>query len=327
MRSIETSVTFPLSSVKPLEGLLAYRTYCLEETRRAVGQGGRRRDRSPVNGARLELFGRVEGFEYLRDPENGSVFVAELPDFQTWAGLLKQVARFRHSPEAFHADLAQSRTDHVYAPKLEWIQETLRLQHMPHPRIFEVMTAPSRLTPLLVESQSFAEVLPIDEMALAHSTDTAADGVAPVQAAVLLESLDRVDDPEALLRGVAQRLTPGGLLFVTALVVSGFDLAVLGVQNRYLYPPDRVNCFSVRGLERLIRRLGFVPLEVSTPGVLDVGIVRAHLEYDPRLSLSPFERRIIEGDDEAREAFQTFLQQQGLSSFARIVAKKPSRSP
>ena len=322
MRSIETSVTFPLSSVKPLEGLLAYRAYCLDATRRAVGQGGRRRDYSPVNGVRLEPFGTVEGFEYLRDPENGSVFLAELPDSKVWAKLLRQVVRFRHSPEAFHAELVQSRTDHVYAPKLEWIQETLRLQQMPHPRILEIMTAPSRLTPLLVESRSFADVLPIEEMAVAHPIDSRPDRVVPAQAAVLLESLDRVDDPEALLRGVAQRLEPGGLLFVTALVASGFDMAILGVQNRYLYPPDRVNCFSVQGLERLIRRLGFVPLEVSTPGVLDVGIVRAHLEYDPTVSLSRFEWQIVQADDEAREAFQTFLQQQGLSSFARIVARR-----
>ena len=219
MRSIETSVTFPLSSVKPLDGLLAYRAYCLEQMRRAIGPGGRRRDRSPVDGGRLEPFGRVEGFEYLRDPENGSVFVAELPDAQVWAGLLRQVGRFRNSPEAFHADLAQSRTDHVYIPKLEWIQETLRLQQLPHPSILEVMTAPSRLTPLLVESRSFADVLPVEEMVLAHPTGSSVGEETRVQAAVLLESLDRVDDPEALLRGVAQRLEHGGLLLVPALVV------------------------------------------------------------------------------------------------------------
>jgi len=322
MRSIETSVTFPLSSVKPLEGLLAYRAYCLEATRRAVGSSGRRRDRSPASGGPLEPFGKVEEFEYLRDPENGSVFLAELPDPQTWAALLKQVVRFRQSPEAFHADLAQSRTDHVYIPKLEWIQETLRLQQTTRPRLLEVVTAPSRFTPLLIESKSFAEVLPVEEMALAHPSATGAEAGPPAQAAVLLESLDRVDDPEALLRGVANRLERGGLLFVTALVVSGFDLATLGVQNRYLYPPDRVNCFSVRGLERLIRRAGFVPLEVSTPGVLDVGVVRAHLEHDPTVSISPFERQIVEADEETREVFQTFLQQQGLSSFARIVARR-----
>jgi len=324
MRSIETSVTFPLSSVKPLEGLLAYRAYCLEATRRAVGSSGRRRDRSPASGGPLEPFGKVEEFEYLRDPENGSIFLAELPDPQAWAGLLRRVVGFRQSPEAFHADLAQSRTDHVYAPKLEWIQETLRLQQMTSPRILEVMTAPSRLTPLLIESQSFTEVLPVEEMALAHQTDTGAQGAAMAQAAVLLESLDRVDDPEALLRGVARRLERGGLLFVTALVASGFDMATLGVQNRYLYPPDRVNCFSLRGLEHLIRRAGFVPLEVSTPGVLDVGIVRAHLKHEPLIPLSPFERQIVEASDETREAFQTFLQQQGLSSFARIVARRPA---
>ncbi|HBH97054.1 MAG TPA: hypothetical protein DDX89_04595 [Candidatus Omnitrophica bacterium] len=322
MRSIETSVTFPLSSVKPLEGLSAYRAYCLDATRHAIAGGGRRCDRSPVSGARLEPFGIVEGLAYLRDPENGSLFLADLPDAEAWAGLLKRVVRFRHSPEAFHADLAQSRTDHVYAPKLEWIQETLRLQQMRRPRLLEVMTAPSRLTPLLVESRAFAEVLSVEEMALAHPTETASGAVVPAHAAVLLESLDRVDDPEALLRGVAHRLEDGGLLFVTALVASGFDLAVLGVQNRYLYPPDRANCFSVRGLEALIRRMGFVPLEVSTPGVLDVSVVHAHLAHEPSIPLSSFERQLMEADEEVRAAFQTFLQQQGFSSFARIVARR-----
>ncbi len=322
MRSIETSVTFPLSAVKPLEGLQAYRAYCLSATRRALERGTRRRSRSPVHGGRLEPFGTVEGFEYLRDPQNGSLLLADLPEPEVWAELLREVGRFRNSPEAFHAGLAQSRTDHVYAPKLEWIQETLRLQQMSRPRLLEVRTAPSRLTSLLMESRSFADVTAVEEMTLAHPSGAEARSGVPVQAAVLLESLDRVDDPEALLRGVAHRLQTGGLLFVTALVASGFDLAVLGAQNRYLYPPDRANCLSVRALEALIGRSGFTPLEVSTPGVLDVGIVRAHLAQDPGITISPFERQLIEADDDAREAFQMFLQQQGLSTFARMVARR-----
>ena len=52
MRSIETSVTFPLSSVKPLEGLSAYRAYCLDATRHAIAGGGRRRDLSRLESSR-----------------------------------------------------------------------------------------------------------------------------------------------------------------------------------------------------------------------------------------------------------------------------------
>lgn len=139
----------------------------------------------------------------------------------------------------------------------------------------------------------------------------------------MLESLDRVGDPSALLRAVAGRLARGGLLFVTALVASGFDVAVLGLSNLYLYPPDRANCFSRRGLELLLERAGFGLLEVSTPGVLDVEIVKAHLGQGAWPSVGAFERQVLAADEETQTAFQAFLQQHGLSSFARVVARKP----
>ena len=321
MRSIQTQQTFSLSSVKPLEGLLGYRAHCLEATRQALRVGARRRECSPVTGSRLQPYGQVEGIAYLRCPDSGSLFVAELPEPAMWARLLADVNWYRQSAEALHAGLSRSRADYVYAPKVEWIEDALRLQEVHRPSLLEVFSGVSDFTRLLQESGSFAEVLTADESALAMGSDH--DGAQPcVQAAVLLESLDRAYDPEALVRAVVSRLVVGGLLFVTALVASGFDLAVLGTHNLYLYPPDRANCFTVQGLSTLLRRAGLTLLEVSTPGVLDVEIVRAHLRRDPALSLSAFERQLVQADQATQEAFQTFLQQQGVSSFARIVTRK-----
>jgi hypothetical protein len=322
MRSIQSQYTFPLSAVKPLDGLLRYREHCLSATRAALGGGRRRREHSPVTGALLESYGEVEGLAYARCPESGSVFLVELPVPEAWGRLLCEVSGYRHSPEAFHAGLARSRADHVYAPKLEWIEDALRLQGLRSPALLEVVTAPSDFSALLRESGSFADVLTVDETELATAPKRLS-GDRLVDAAVLLESLDRAHDPEALLRVVAERLVEGGLLFVTDLVASGFDLAVLGLRSLYLYPPDRANCFSLEGLCTLLRRAGFGLLEVSTPGVLDIEIVRAHLRRDPTLPVSAFERQVLDADDDTRQAFQAFLQQQSLSSFARIVARKP----
>jgi hypothetical protein len=71
-----------------------------------------------------------------------------------------------------------------------------------------------------------------------------------------------------------------------------------------------------------LERAGFGPLEVSTPGVLDLEIVQAHRAQDPALTLPAFEEQLLAGDTQTREAFQAFLQQQHLSSFARMVARK-----
>jgi hypothetical protein len=322
MWSIETDQTFPLSSVKPFEGLAPYRDRCLLETRQACKAGTRRRVVSPVNGTRLEPLGTVEGFEYLQCRDSGSVFLADLPPSEEWARLLSAVSRYRHSAETFHAGIAQTRSAHVYGPKLEWIQSTLRMQRLDHPRLLEVVTPPSDFTALLNACGVFSQVTTVNEMDLVLSPQASSTGRAA--AAVLFESLDRVDDPTALIEAVRERLVPGGLIFITALVCSGFDVVVLGLRNVYLYPPDRTNCFSLRGLETFLRRAGFTLLEVSTPGVLDVEIVQTHLSHDPSLPLSDFERQLLAADPETREAFQTFLQQHRMSSFARIIGKKQS---
>lgn len=321
MRSIQTQQTFSLSEVKPLDGLLHYRAFCLAAMRNILGSGARRLEQAPGQGARLEPCGDVEGLAYVRDPEHGSLFLADRPEPAAWARLLAEVSRHRHSPQAFHADLAQSRTDHVYAPKLEWIEDTLRLQEVHRPAILEVVTPPSDFTAFLHESSSFVEVLTVDESDLALRPGGRSDGP-QVGAAVLLESLDRAHDPAALLGRVVNRVEDGGLVFVTALVCSGFDFVVLGMRNLYLTPPDRTNCFSLRGLTALLRQAGLSLLEVSTPGVLDLEILRAHARQDSSLELSAFERQLVEADTETQEVFQTFLQQQQLSSFARVVTRK-----
>lgn len=321
MRSIQTGQTFPLSSVKPLERVAGYREFCLSVTRKRLEVSGRPRRISPISGQPLEPAGDLDGLPYALCAETGSLFLAEVSDPKEWEQLLAETSRYRHAPGRQDGELSQSRTDNVYAPKLDWIRETLTLQGIRNPRILEAVTPPSELSSLLKECRSFAEVRTVNEMELTHEKVPGPQGGC-AEAIVMLESLDRVDDPAGLLHGAFGQLVRGGLLFVTALVSSGFDLEVLGLKNQYLYPPDRTNCFSLRGLQRLLEKQGFKLLEVSTPGVLDVEIVQAHLQADPTLPLSRFEREIVEADAETQAEFQSFLQRRCLSSFARVVARK-----
>ncbi len=319
MRWINTNTAVPLSAVKPLDGLISYRERCIEEARRALA-GAPSRSRSPAAASVVASAGDVDGILYARCAETGSLCLAQQPDPAGWTQLLERMNAYRRSPQAFHQELSGSRAETVYRPKLEWIRDTLRLQGIERPRIAHVTTEPSDFTPLLRQSELFAHVASIPEGPLVSDPGAVA-WPGTVEAAVLLESLDRSADPGALLARVTERLAPGGLLFVTALVASGFDIATLGLKNLYVYPPDRTNCFTLAGLERLLQRAGCSLIEVSTPGVLDVAIVRAHLQRDPGLRLSAFERQLIDAPEATHDAFQAFLQQRGLSSFARIVAQ------
>src|SRR5256885_9561717 len=224
MWSSETRRTFALASVKPLTGMFAYRDSCLDATKAVLKQGILRRSTSPLTGIRLGLFGEVDGLAYLRCPDTGSLFLADVAPAELWSGLLKKTNELRRSPRAFHSGIAESRVENVHRPKLEWIQSTLVLQQIRHPSLIEVTTTPSEFLPMLEESGIFQHCASIDETDLANGRA----GLSQAEVLVMPESLDRTHDPKGLLKSAAECLMPGGLIFVTSLVSSGFDMAVLG---------------------------------------------------------------------------------------------------
>lgn len=317
MQSIQTCFEHDLSKVKPLEEVLRYREYCLQMLREAYRHGITHRSRSPIDQTELVDWGKVAGLEYGLCSKTGSLFLTELPPQDRWRDLLAKVNEYRQI-NSFKGHLREMRLASVYEPKRAWIEDTLRWHHLKRPKVLEMTTLPSELTSLLAKSNVFGEVFVWEE------GQPCPQGVPTegAEVAILLESLDRAWDPLGLIQNVFQSLTSGGMLFLTALVSSGFDIKVLGSKNLYLCPPDRTNCFSLAGLTQLLSRVGFSFLEVSTPGLLDVEIVKAHRLQDPSIPLSGFEAQFLASREEILSDFQIFLQRSSLSSFARVVAKK-----
>ena len=145
----------------------------------------------------------------------------------------------------------------------------------------------------------------------------------PVDAVSIFEVADHTADVNALLSRIYAMLKPGGLCFITAILASGFDVQTLWDQSENLYPPDRLNVFSVDGLKVAIKKHHFECLEFSTPGILDVDIVAKAMREKSLADVPRFVRYLIEkSDEEAKGAFQEFLQANLLSSYGRIVIKK-----
>ena len=144
-----------------------------------------------------------------------------------------------------------------------------------------------------------------------------------VDVITLFEVLDHTSDVEALFRKVYGMLKKGGLCFLTTILCSGFDIQILWDKAQNLFPPDRLNVFSVEGLEILLLRHGFKILEFSTPGVLDVEIVAKTIDQDPSANVPKFVKYLIESrEPSARKAFQEFIESNLLSSYGRILLQK-----
>lgn len=139
--------------------------------------------------------------------------------------------------------------------------------------------------------------------------------------AVCYEVLEHVYDPLFFLKSIRRLVRPGGFLLLSTLCVDGFDIQVLWDKSKSVFPPHHINFLSRRGFFELFSRAGFGEIEITTPGKLDVDIVRnARLENPSKRVGGDFLDKII-NDEKIADNFQRFLVVNRLSSHAWVFAK------
>lgn len=140
------------------------------------------------------------------------------------------------------------------------------------------------------------------------------------------EVLEHVGQPLNLFNALSALVRPGGLIIVSGLSGSGFDIQVLGAGAKPVSPPHHLTFLSTKGAARLMQRSGLETLSITTPGELDVDIVRNAALEDPNCLDDAFLRHLVlDADDKTRAAFQTFLKDNMLSSHMWIVARRPEQ--
>lgn len=277
------------------------------------------------------------GFSYVRCLDCRSVFVSPRPSKEMFEAyeLGSDTAKFWS--DHFLKETAKERNKSIFNPRALWIQSYISqsyqrpwvfadvyskyrtfLEEIAALRIFDenFLVAPLGDGVTELASQIGFQVVPDIETGLSDQS---------IQAQVVSaqECLERVYSPKDFLQATWRILSDGGLLFITTMTASGFDLQVLGGKAKNLMPPTHINLLSIEGLRQLVEGSGFAIVELSTPGQLDTEIVLHALEEDPSIDLPPFVSDLIRRRDaRVHQAFQEFLQQALLSSHVRMVARK-----
>jgi 2-polyprenyl-3-methyl-5-hydroxy-6-metoxy-1,4-benzoquinol methylase len=138
------------------------------------------------------------------------------------------------------------------------------------------------------------------------------------------ELVEHLYCPMDFLKHCSRLLKPGGLLILTTPNALGFDLLVLGPHSDNIGAPNHINYFNPRSLATLLNRAGFDVIETLTPGELDVDIVQNKIEANAFSLLDqPFLHEVlVENGAALKQAFQSFLADNKLSSHLWVVAKK-----
>ncbi len=138
---------------------------------------------------------------------------------------------------------------------------------------------------------------------------------------VAFETLEHLYSPVAFMKSCRRLLSPSGLLVLTCPSGEGFDVLTLGIASDTI-DHEHLNYMNPDSMQLLAKRTGFSSLEVLTPGVLDVDIVRnKFLEGSVSLADQPWIRHLLVDRWEASGArFQEFLSSNQMSSHMWMVA-------
>ena len=118
------------------------------------------------------------------------------------------------------------------------------------------------------------------------------------------------------------RKMSGGYVFISTLGINGFDSQVMRGKSQQTSPPHNINFLSIKVFRKLFERAGLLYVMVTTPGQLDVDIVRNEMKRElDFLNSQQFLKNLLNNEINA-QTFQQFLVNQKLSSHVLVMGRK-----
>jgi len=276
------------------------------------------------------------GFRYVTCLECESLYVSPRPTVAMFDDYYQGAESVKFWGTDFFKETAEARREKMFKPRAQLVEEWATRVGMGASDVFvDVGSGYGIFLEEVSRLDRFGEVMgvePAPNLAaicrekgfsiVEKLVEEVQEGEVQASFASAFEVIEHPFDPAEFLLGVRRLLKPGGMFLFTTLTISGFDMQVLWEHSKSVYPPHHINLMSVSGMEKLVQRVGFEIAELSTPGQLDVDIVRNSVIENPNIHLPRFARQLaFKVTDEVREAFQLFLQSQRLSSHIRVIAR------
>lgn len=269
-------------------------------------------------------------FIYRECSECGSLYLSPRPTRELLHNFFKNSKGLKFWNSKVMQE-TESRKKHVFNPRVRWVQQTADINDVATGVYMDYYSKYDYFLEELATKGEFSKQIsykPVQEIepALTNAGFELRQELPEAGSCSLItvfEVIDRLYHPRSVLEDISKTLSKDGILMITTLSASGFDIQMLQEHSRSIVPPIHLNLFSVEGIQTLLEHYGFNLLELSSPGSLDFSLVANALQENPDIQVPKFVNDIIyHRNDYIKQAFQEFLQRGVLSSHLRIVAQK-----
>lgn len=284
------------------------------------------------SGSNTALAFKKMGFDYRECKRCGSLFVSPRPVDAELKSFYRESAAGAFLRKTIIRGSLESRAKKVYSYRTEWIVGLAEEYNCDVDTLVDYRTKFPMLLKQLNDTGSFKSIVSVlpecygQEDLLPRNIklqNTEELGEDTVDIFCAFEVVERIFSPLKLFEKAYRACKRNGLFIITTGTSSGFEYQVLGEHSPNLIPTDRLNLLSMEALSTQIERAGFEIVELSTPGRLDVEIVRRAFERNPDIPLDAFWKYVFHNRSEnALHSLQEYLQQFQLSSHVRIAAIK-----
>jgi hypothetical protein len=270
-------------------------------------------------GQRLGFFATYSSIPYYRCETCQSVVSSLDPKLVSEYLTYEPILELRKSD--FYQDKLTAIREQVWEELIFWIQYRAARylgSHTNH-RVIDFENRYRRLSEMICQSGLCSEYS-LHSTVLTPQADKEGD-LKDVDLILYFDRLPREPYPLQALVNLRKMLSPDGLLFISTRLGSGFDILTLRENNESVYPFEYANLPSVKGLELLLQQADLQIVELLTPGTQDVRYV---LDNKNKLDAQELfiDYLINHTNETALIELQAFLQKYGLSSHARIIAKR-----
>ncbi|MET4697232.1 2-polyprenyl-6-hydroxyphenyl methylase/3-demethylubiquinone-9 3-methyltransferase [Constrictibacter sp. MBR-5] len=233
---------------------------------------------------------------------------------------------------------AEQRRERLFRPRAAMVADLARASGMDRPALVEVGAGYGLFCEEVRATGVFGRIVgvePTPDLAgicrdkgieVIESAVEEIDAVEPFDILAAFEVIEHLFDPAAFLTACRQLVRPGGRILLTCPNIQGFDTILLGSASSAV-DHEHLNYFNPDSMALLLRRAGFEDIEVTTPGRLDVDLVRRALAEGTvaPAQLGPFLAHLLDRNDAGTDTLlQDFLRRARLSSNLQAVARLPA---
>jgi SAM-dependent methyltransferase len=272
------------------------------------------------------------GFTYGECPDCLTLFVNPRPVRSAFESYYRDSPSTRYWATTFYKETETVRREKLWKPKAELIKGKIAR----FPNITEIVDIGggygtfaeeicriSKMKVTIIEpSKHLAEVcrrkgFPVIEKFLENTVNS--DLGVGQRCFVSFELFEHLYDPPDFLRRLSGLMNSGDIFIFTTLNGAGVDIRVLWEHSKAVSPPHHLNFFNPRSVRMLLESCGFEPIEITTPGKLDINIIENNIQHVSDRFWRTF---FWMASEEDKQDFQEYIASHLLSSHMMVVCRK-----